>query len=138
MTKIKRIIEESRMTQKDFANHLNIPLRTVENWSAGSSSCAKYLEDLIEYKMLLNIFEREDVNVDEVADIKFCVEFSNNDECNYFENFAEAKSCFKDYCTDDENCDTFIATGTEIHLEMILLDNENSVIKTLFLDKYAQ
>lgn len=135
MTKIKRIIEESGMTQKDFANHLNIPLRTVENWCSGSNNCAKYLEDLIEYKMMLNIFEREDIDIDEVDNIEFCVEF--NDESYYFSTYKEAKSCFKDYCTDDECCDTFVAAGTKIYLEIVLLADDD-ILKTLYLDTYTQ
>lgn len=76
------------------------------------------------------------VNIDEIDNIKFSVEFNN--KCYYFDTFKDAKSCFDDYCTDDKECDTFIANKTEIFLKMILLDCNNDCIDTKYLDTYTQ
>lgn len=50
-TTIRDIIRDSRMTQKAFAEHLNIPLRTVENWCGGIRKCPEYVRDLIVYRL---------------------------------------------------------------------------------------
>lgn len=50
-TTIRDIVRESRMTQKNFAEYLNIPLRTVENWCSGVRKCPEYVRDLIVYRL---------------------------------------------------------------------------------------
>ncbi len=50
-TTIRDIIRDSHMTQKAFAEHLNIPLRTVENWCSGIRKCPDYVRDLIVYRL---------------------------------------------------------------------------------------
>ena len=85
----------------------------------------------------------DDVSIDEIDNIKFCVEFDTecvrfNDKCFYFNTFKEAKVCFSDYCTDDKECDTFIVDRAKIYLEMILFDNNDDCIKTIYLDAFTQ
>ena len=41
----------SGMTQKRFSEYFRVPLRTVENWSSGVSSCPEYLLELMIYKL---------------------------------------------------------------------------------------
>lgn len=52
---IKAVIAATGMTQKAFAEYLNIPQRTVESWTSHSEknarSCPQYVVDLIEYKL---------------------------------------------------------------------------------------
>ena len=50
-TTIRDIVRDSRMTQKNFAEYLNIPLRTVENWCTGLRKCPEYVQELIVYKL---------------------------------------------------------------------------------------
>lgn len=39
------------MTQKQLADHLGIPKRTIQNWQEGKSACPQYVVDLIEYRL---------------------------------------------------------------------------------------
>ncbi|MCI5648474.1 MAG: DUF3795 domain-containing protein [Fusicatenibacter sp.] len=39
------------MTRKDFASHIGIPLRTVEDWEAGRRRPPEYIPRLIEYQL---------------------------------------------------------------------------------------
>ena len=39
------------MTRKDFALHVGIPLRTVEDWEAGRRKPPEYIPRLIEYQL---------------------------------------------------------------------------------------
>lgn len=48
---IRSLIAASRMTQKAFAEYLNIPQRTVEDWCRGTRKCPDYVISLIEYKL---------------------------------------------------------------------------------------
>jgi DNA-binding transcriptional regulator YiaG len=48
---IKDIVIASKMTQRSFAEHLNIPLRTVENWCGNTRKCPDYVLELIIYKL---------------------------------------------------------------------------------------
>lgn len=50
-TRIKELRLMSKMTQKEFANFLNLPLRTVENWETGIRNPKTYIIELIEYKL---------------------------------------------------------------------------------------
>lgn len=50
-TTIRDIVRDSHMTQKAFAEHLNIPLRTVEAWCRGIRKCPEYVQELIVYKL---------------------------------------------------------------------------------------
>lgn len=50
-TTIRDIVRDSRMSQRNFAEYLNIPLRTVENWCTGARKCPEYVIELIQYKL---------------------------------------------------------------------------------------
>lgn len=41
----------SGMNKSQFANFLNIPLRTIQNWESGDRECKDWLLDLIKYKV---------------------------------------------------------------------------------------
>lgn len=41
----------TRMSLKGFSEYFGIPLRTVENWSAGVNKCPEYLLALMRYKL---------------------------------------------------------------------------------------
>ena len=47
----KELRKASFMTQREFADYFNIPLRTIENWEADSKKCKPYLLDLMHYKL---------------------------------------------------------------------------------------
>ena len=48
---IKELRSACGMTQQAFADYLHIPKRTIENWENGKSKPARYLFDLILYKL---------------------------------------------------------------------------------------
>lgn len=50
-TRIKELRLMSKMTQKEFANFLNLPLRTIENWETEIRNPKSYIIELIEYKL---------------------------------------------------------------------------------------
>lgn len=56
--KIKDLRISSRMTQKQFAEYFNIPVRTIEDWEAGRRKPPEYVAELIRYK----IEKEEDMN----------------------------------------------------------------------------
>ena len=49
--KIRELRERTGMTRKDFAMHIGIPLRTVEDWEAGRRSPPEYIPRLISYQL---------------------------------------------------------------------------------------
>lgn len=49
---LKVLRERSGMSQSQFAEYLNIPKATIQNWEQGRRKCPQYLIDLIEYKLL--------------------------------------------------------------------------------------
>ncbi|MDD7390138.1 MAG: helix-turn-helix domain-containing protein [Lachnospiraceae bacterium] len=49
--KIRELREKTGMTRKDFALHVGIPLRTVEDWEAGRRKPPEYIPRLIEYQL---------------------------------------------------------------------------------------
>lgn len=48
---IRELISAASLSQRAFAEILNIPLRTVENWCMGKNKCPDYVLSLIEYKL---------------------------------------------------------------------------------------
>lgn len=48
---IKELISAASLSQRAFAEILNIPLRTVENWCMGKNKCPDYVLSLIEYRL---------------------------------------------------------------------------------------
>lgn len=51
MNRISELFLETGMTQKEFSEYLEIPLRTIENWLTGKRVPPEYLIELIEYKL---------------------------------------------------------------------------------------
>lgn len=48
---IKKLREETGLNRKEFAEHFEIPLRTVEDWEAGRRKPPEYLPRLITYQI---------------------------------------------------------------------------------------
>lgn len=48
---IKRLREETGLNRKEFAQHFEIPLRTVEDWEAGRRTPPEYIPRLITYQI---------------------------------------------------------------------------------------
>ena len=46
-----KIRESSGMNRKEFAEYLNIPYRTMQDWELGKSSMPKYVLELIDFKV---------------------------------------------------------------------------------------
>ena len=51
MTKIRELRAQTGMNRRAFAQHLGIPLRTVEDWEAGRRTPPEYVPRLIEYQL---------------------------------------------------------------------------------------
>ena len=49
--KIRELREQTGMTRKDFAVHMGIPLRTMEDWEAGRRRPPEYIPRLISYQL---------------------------------------------------------------------------------------
>ena len=49
---IKELRQSTGMTQTEFGDYLNIPMRTIQNWEGGQRSAPEYVVKLIEYKLL--------------------------------------------------------------------------------------
>ena len=59
---IKELRGSAGMTQQEFADYLNIPKRTIENWEGEKRTPPEYLVELIKYKIereLLTITRQE-------------------------------------------------------------------------------
>ncbi len=48
---IKELRKQTGMSQKEFAEHLGIPLRTIENWESGKRNPPEYIPRLISYQL---------------------------------------------------------------------------------------
>ena len=48
---IKNLRLACKMTQNAFAEYLNIPIRTIEDWERGLRTPPAYLIELIQYKL---------------------------------------------------------------------------------------
>lgn len=48
---IKELRTACGMTQTKFGEHLNIPMRTIQNWENGVSVPPDYVLELIEYRL---------------------------------------------------------------------------------------
>ena len=49
------------MTQKEFAEYFNIPVRTIQDWEAGRRTPPVYVVELIEYKIEKEILTMKEV-----------------------------------------------------------------------------
>ena len=57
---IRELRAESKMTQRAFAKYLNIPIKTIESWDAGTREPSDYVVELIEYKLRREITHMKD------------------------------------------------------------------------------
>lgn len=57
---IKRLREETGMNKKEFADHVGIPLRTIEDWEAGRRNPPEYIPRLIYYQIKYEQLERQE------------------------------------------------------------------------------
>ena len=57
--KIKKLREQTGMTRKDFALHVGIPLRTIEDWEAARRTPPEYIPRLIAYQLKYEELIRE-------------------------------------------------------------------------------
>lgn len=68
---IKEIRLKTNMTQREFAEYLNIPQRTIENWEGGQRTPPEYVIELIKYKiekeilnlLIVNTLNRTHTNI---------------------------------------------------------------------------
>lgn len=51
---IKELRKELKMTQKEFAERFNIPLRTIQKWEQHDSEPASYLIELIKVEVMID------------------------------------------------------------------------------------
>ena len=49
--RIRQLRDRTGLRRKDFAEHIGIPLRTVEDWEAGRRTPPEYIPRLIEYQL---------------------------------------------------------------------------------------
>ena len=48
---VRKLVEKTGMTQKQFAEYFGIPLRTLQNWVLGQEKCRDYWIKLMQYKL---------------------------------------------------------------------------------------
>ena len=56
---IKELRKQTGLTQKAFAEHLGIPLRTIEDWEAGRRTPPEYIPRLIAYQLKYEDLEKK-------------------------------------------------------------------------------
>ena len=60
---VRKLVEKTGMTQKQFAEYFGIPFRTLQNWVLGQEKCRDYWIKLMQYKLqkegLIDMSERE-------------------------------------------------------------------------------
>ena len=48
---VRKLVEKTGMTQKQFAEYFGIPFRTLQNWVLGQEKCRDYWIKLMQYKL---------------------------------------------------------------------------------------
>ena len=48
---IKELRNITGMTQTQFGQYLNIPMRSIQNWESGARKCPDYVAALIEFRV---------------------------------------------------------------------------------------
>ena len=48
---VRKLVEKTGMTQKQFAEYFGIPFRTLQNWVLGQEKCRDYQIELMQYKL---------------------------------------------------------------------------------------
>ena len=56
---IKQLREQTGLNRTKFAEHLGIPLRTVEDWEAGRRTPPEYIPRLISYQLKYEALMKE-------------------------------------------------------------------------------
>ena len=56
---IKNLRKELKMTQEEFSEFTHIPKRSIENWEASARKPPHYIIELIQYKALRELKERQ-------------------------------------------------------------------------------
>ena len=56
---IKQLREQTGLNRREFAEHLGIPLRTIEDWEAGRRTPPEYIPRLISYQLKYEELMRE-------------------------------------------------------------------------------
>ena len=56
---IKELRKQTGLTQKVFAEHLGIPLRTIEDWEAGRRTPPEYIPRMIAYQLKYEDLEKK-------------------------------------------------------------------------------
>ena len=51
MTEIKKLRQQTGLSQQAFAERYHIPKRTIENWERGVNEPPPYVLELLEYKI---------------------------------------------------------------------------------------
>jgi DNA-binding transcriptional regulator YiaG len=51
MMDFKDLLQQSGMNMKQFAEHFNIPYRTIQNWSSGERKAPDYVLELIKFRL---------------------------------------------------------------------------------------
>lgn len=59
---IKDMRESVSLNRREFAESFGVPLRTVEDWEAGRRKMPEYLLRLMEYKLRMEAYWREEEN----------------------------------------------------------------------------
>lgn len=69
---IKEIRSLTGLSQTDFGNKYNIPMRTIQNWEGGQRKAPAYVEELLEFKVRydLNIVKVNDITQDDIEKFK--------------------------------------------------------------------
>ena len=62
MMTIKELRKSTGLSQKGFAEYLNIPQRSIENWESGVREPPTYVLELIEYKLSKEGFLADETN----------------------------------------------------------------------------
>lgn len=57
MDNIRDLRKKAGLTQRELANWLEIPLRTLESWERGIRKCPEWANKLVQEKMLNELFE---------------------------------------------------------------------------------
>lgn len=57
MNNIRDLRKKAGLTQRELANWLDIPLRTLESWERGIRKCPEWANKLVQEKMLNELFE---------------------------------------------------------------------------------
>lgn len=103
MNDFKKIRIESGMSRTEFAEHFEIPYRTVQNWELGLRECPDYLLKLIEFKLNKEDLIRNDMTKE--SGIYVIFRDSQDDYCDIKGFIRGTEEEAEEYCNAfNENC----------------------------------